>query len=93
MQCIIYVRDDVDISLYAQFNKCAEYAKRHGYSIAGKVLDFEGKNFYQAVDKAVFNDDVDCVMVYRKSCIGNHEDNLFFRIYLNKFNKKLIYCN
>lgn len=93
MQCIIYVRDSEDISLYEQFNRCAAYAKRHGYSIAGKVLDFEGGSFYQAADKAVFNDNVDCVIVYRESCIGDFEDCLFFRIYLNKFNKKLIFCN
>ena len=93
MNCVIYVCDNIEISIYEQWNRCAQYAKHYGYSIADKVLDFEGGRFYQAVDKAIFNDDIDCVIVYHKSCIGNFEDVLFFRIYLNEFNKKLIFCN
>lgn len=93
MQSVIYVCDNIEISIYDQWNRCSQYAKRYGYSISDKVLDFEGGLFYQAVDKAIFNNDIDCVIVYHKSCIGNFEDVLFFRIYLNEFGKKLIFCN
>ena len=93
MHAVIYVCDNIEIPIYEQWNRCAQYAKRYGYSIADKVLDFEGGHFYQAVDKAIFNNDIDCVIVYHKSCIGNFEDVLFFRIYLNEFGKKLIFCN
>ena len=93
MQAVIYVCDNIEIPIYEQWNRCAQYAKRYGYSISDKVLDFEGGHFYQAVDKAIFNDDIDCVIVYHKNCIGNFEDVLFFRIYLNEFGKKLIFSN
>lgn len=93
MNAVIYVRDDVDMSIFEQYNQCANYAKRNGFSIKDKVLDFDGKNFYQAVDKAVFNDDIDCVIVYRKSYIGDFSDYLFFKIYLEKFNKQLVSAN
>lgn len=93
MQAVIYVCDNIEIPIYEQWNRCAQYTKRYGYSISDKVLDFEGGHFYQAVDKTIFNDNIDCVIVYHKSCIGNFEDVLFFRIYLNEFGKKLIFCN
>lgn len=83
----------MEVSIYEQWNKCSQYAKRFGYSIADKVLDFDGSRFHEAVDKAVFNDDIGCMIVYDSKCIGNFEDNLFYRIYLNKFNKKLLFCN
>ena len=50
-------------------------------------------NFYQAVDKAVCNGDIDGVVSYSPACIGDFQDNLFFRIYLNEFDKKLIFSN
>lgn len=93
MNCVIYVCDNIDISIYEQWNSCSQYCKRYGISISDKVLDFEGGNFYQAVDKAVFNDDIDNVVTYNQTCIGGFEDNIFFRIYLTKFDKKLIFSN
>jgi len=93
MNCVIYVCDNLDISIYEQWNNCNRHCKYFGISIADKVLDFEGGNFYQAVDKAVFNDDIDGVVTYSPACIGDFQDNLFFRIYLNEFGKKLIFSN
>lgn len=93
MNCVIYVCDNIDISIFDQWNSCSQYCNRCGISIADKVLDFEGGNFYQAVDKAVFNDDIDSVVIYNQTCIGDFQDNIFFRIYLNKFDKQLIISN
>ena len=90
MKVIIYVCDNTEVPIYEQFNLCSRYCKHYGYSIADKVFDFEGGHFYQAVDKAIFNDDIDCVVVFNNNCIGNFEDNIFFRIYLKEFGKKLI---
>lgn len=93
MNCIIYVSDNSDISIYQQFNEAAHYAKRYGYSIKAKVLDFTGKEFYAAVDKVVFDKDIKALIVYNMDNIGDYETGLFYRIYLDKFGKKLIACN
>ena len=83
MQAIIYVRQRDDISLYEQFNVCAEYCKKFGYSITGKVLDFEGKKFHEAVNKIIPKSESAALIVY----------SLFFRIYLEKLGHKIISCN
>lgn len=93
MNCIIYVSDNSDISIYQQFNEVAQYTKRYGYSIKSRVLDFSGKEFYKAVDKVVFDDEVSSLIVYDRKSIGDNETVLFYQIYLDKFGKKLIICN
>lgn len=94
MQCIIYVRDNGDISLYEQFNKCAEYAKRYGYSIEHKVLDFEGTMFYEAINKVIVEHDVTALIVYsRETAFDNHDDYIFYKIYCEKLGKELVVCN
>lgn len=94
MQCIIYVRDKEDISLYAQFNKCADYAQRYGYSISGKVLDFDGKKFHEAVNKIIPKTESAALIIYSKeAAFDNYNDYVFFRIYLEKLGHKLISCN
>lgn len=93
MNCVIYVCNNIETPIYEQFNLCSQYCKHYGYSISDKVLDFEGGHFYQAVDKVIFNDNIDCVVVFSKSCIGDFDDLLFYRIYLNEFGKKLIISN
>ena len=94
MSIVIYVRQNEDISLYEQFNKCAEYAKRYGYSIEHKVLDFEGNQFYEAINKVIVEHDVTALMIYSKDMVfDKNDDYLFYRIYLEKLGKKLISCN
>lgn len=93
MQAIIYVCDNSDSSIYQKYNQCARFAKHYGYSIYGKVLDFSGSEFYKAVDKVTFNDDVCCLIVYDKKSIGDYETSLFYQIYLDKFGKKLLFVN
>lgn len=90
MQAIIYVCDNSEISIYQKYNECARFAKRYGYSIKSKVLDFSNDEFYRAVDKVTFNDDVSCLIVYDKKSIGDYETSLFYQIYLDKFGKKLM---
>lgn len=93
MNCIIYVRQDDDISLYTQFNKCAEYAKKHGYSVSGKVFDFDGKQFHEAVNKLVANENINILMIYSKELVfPQYNDYLFYKIYCEKLNKKLMSC-
>lgn len=93
MNCIIYVSDYSDISIYQQFNEVAQYAKRYGYSIKSKMLDFSNSEFYKAVDKVAFDDEVSSLIVYDRKNIGDNETVLFYRIYLDKLGKKLIICN
>lgn len=93
MDCIIYVCDNSDISIYTKFNECARVAKRHGYSIKSQVLDFTGNEFYTAIDKAVFDNEVSALIVYNRDSIGDFDTALFYRIYLEKLGKKLIFCN
>ena len=94
MNCVVYVRDSVNISVYKQYNVCAEYAKRHGYSIAGKVFDFDGKIFHEAVNKIIPSNEPLVLVIYSKETVfDNNDDYLFFRIYLERLGHKLIFCN
>lgn len=94
MSVVIYVRQTEEISLYEQFNKCAEYAKRYGYSIEHKVLDFEGNRFYEAINKIIVEHDVTALIIYSKDVVfDKYDDYLFYRIYCEKLGKKLISCN
>ena len=92
MECVIYVRHGVDTSIYEQWNVCARYAARYGYSIKHKVWDIRGDRFQEAIDKALFDDNVESVIVYNNRCIGDFETSLFYKIYLGKFGKNLISC-
>lgn len=94
MNCIIYVRQTEEISLYEQFNKCADYCKKRNHSISGKVLDFDGKHFHEAVNKVVADDNITMLMIYNKKLVFHqYNDYLFYRIYLEKLGKKLISYN
>jgi hypothetical protein len=90
MECIIYVSDNSDVSIYEKYNECARYAKRYGYSIKSKELDFSGNEFYKVIDKVVFDEDVSWLIIYDKESIGDYETALFYQIYLDKFGKNLI---
>lgn len=92
MSAVIYVCGK-DVSIYTQFNQCANYAKKHGYSIAGKVLDFESNSLYEAINKVVADENIDILLVYSKEIVfPKHDDYLFYRIYLEKLGKKLVFC-
>lgn len=94
MKAIIYVRQREDISLYEQFNICAEYCKKFGYSITEKVLDFEGNRFYEAVNKIIPKTESTVIIIYSKNAtFDNNDDYLFFKIYIEKLGHKLISCN
>lgn len=94
MQVVIYVRQTDEISLYEQYNKCANFAKNYGYSISGKVLDFDGTHFHEAVNKVIANTNISALMIYKKELVfPKNDDHLFYRIYLDKLEKKLIICN
>lgn len=93
MSVVIYVRQRECISLYEQYNKCAEYCKRYGYSIEHKVMDFEGNKFYEAINKVIVEHDVTSLIVYSKDIVfDTNDDYLFYRIYLDKLSKGLITC-
>lgn len=94
MQAIIYVRQRDEISLYGQFNKCADYAKKYGYSIAGKVLDFDGKRLHEAINKIIPASESAALIIYSKEkAFDSYNDYIFFRIYLEKLGHKIISCN
>lgn len=93
MQCIIYVCDNDNISIYLKYNECARLAKRYGYSIRSRVLDFSGREFFKTVDKVAFNDDISCLVIYDRKSIGDNETALFYKMYLDKFGKKLLCVN
>ena len=94
MNAIIYVRQGNKISLYEQFNKCADYAKRYGYSISGKVLDFEGKKLHEAINKIIpYNESAALIVYSKEAAFDSYNDYIFFRIYLEKLGHKLISCN
>lgn len=93
MNCIIYVCDNSETSIYQKFNECAKFASRFGFSISGKIFDFTGNEFYKAIDKVVFNNEIGGLMVYNLNSIGDFETAIFYRIYLEKFGKKLISYN
>lgn len=94
MQAIIYVRQRDDISLYEQFNTSSEYCKKFGYSIAGKVLDFDGKRLHEAINKIIPKSESAALIIYSKeAAFDSFNDYIFFRIYLEKLGHKLISCN
>lgn len=91
MNAVIYARENGDIPIYEQFNKCAEYAKRYGYSISGKVLDYEGNIFHEAVNKVIADKNITILIIYSKDSAFTHNDDyLFFKIYLEKLGKQLV---
>lgn len=94
MSVVVYVRQDEGLSLYAQFNECAEYAKRKGYPIGSKVLDFDGKHFHEAINKVIADKNISMLMIYSKDMVfDKNDDYLFYKIYLEKLGKKLVSCN
>lgn len=93
MKCIIYVSDNGDIPIYEQYNILANYAKVNGYSISDKVLDFDGKNFHQAVNKVVADKEITTLLVFNKEVFADFEEYLFYRIFFEKLDKTFIICN
>lgn len=93
MQAFIYIRDNAEMPIYEQFNKCFAFAKRHGYFISGKVLDFDGKHFHEAVNKVIANNEISALLIYSKeTAFNDYEETIFYRVYLEKLGKKLIAC-
>lgn len=93
MQAIVYVRQKGDISLYEQYNICSEYCKKFGYSISGKVLDFDGKKFHEAVNKILpYSEPVALIVYSKETAFDSFNDYIFYRIYLEKLGHKLISC-
>ena len=94
MQVVIYVRQTDKMSIYEQYNKCANFAKKYGYSISGKVLDFDGSKFHEAINKVIAEHDIEALMIYSKDMVfDKNDDYLFYRIYFEQLGKKLISCN
>ena len=94
MNAVIYVRDSGGIPIYSQYNKCADYANRQGYSIVGKVLDFESNKFHEAVNMTISKAETVALLIYsRESAFDDFEEYLFFKIYLEKLGKQLVSCN
>ena len=91
MNCVIYAKQNDDISVYEQYNQCAALAKRYGYSISGKVLDFDGTKFHEAINKVIAERDVVALIIYSKDVVfDSNDDYLFYKIYLEKQGKRLV---
>lgn len=91
MNCVIYAKQTDEISVYEQYNQCASFAKRYGYSIDGKVLDFDGTKFHEAVNKVIAERDVVALIIYSKDVVfDSNDDYLFYKIYLEKQDKRLV---
>ena len=91
MNCVIYAKQNDDISMYEQYNQCATLAKRYGYSIEGRVLDFDGTNFHKAMNKVIAMQSVVALIIYNKDIVFNdYSEFVFYRIYFDKLGKKLI---
>ena len=86
MKAVIYVRENASPNIYTQFNECARYASRYGLSIEYKVFDSRGDRLQEAINKAVFTDDIKHFIVYsRKTMSDSMEDVLFHHIYMVHF--------
>ena len=92
MPVIIYVRQKGEISLYEQYNKCADHAKKHGYSVAGKILDFDGKRLHEAINKIIPAGASALIVYSKEAAFDSYDDYIFYRIYLEKLGHKLILC-
>lgn len=91
MNCVIYAKKNDDISVYEQYNQCSALAKRYGYSIVGKVLDFDGTKFHEAINKVIVEHDVFALIIHSKDIVfNNNDDYVFYKIYLDKLEKKLV---
>lgn len=94
MKIVIYVRQTDKISIYEQYNKCADYCRLHGYSISGKVLDFDGKHFHDAINKVIADSSIAALMIYNKDFVfSKYDDYLFYKIYLEKLGKTILFYN
>lgn len=59
--------------------------------IGVKVLDFDGTNFHEAVNRVIAECDVVALIIYSKDIVFNdYSEFVFYRIYLDKLNKELI---
>ena len=93
MNAVIYVRDNGDIPIYAQFNKCAEYAAKNGFPVIGKVLDFDGKHLHEAINKIIASREPKALIIYSiDEAFDNYNDYIFYRVYLETFKHRLIVC-
>ena len=93
-KCVIYVRDGLNISAHEQWNECARHAKRYNLSIAHKIFDARGDRFQEAVNKAVFTDEINNLIVYNRKAISpDLEEVLFWQIYLTRFGVTLHFIN
>lgn len=91
MNCVIYTKQNNEISVYKQYNQCAALAKRYGYSIESRVLDFDGTNFHKAVNKVIAEHDVVALIIYNSDIVFNdHSEFVFYKVYFSKLNKELI---
>jgi hypothetical protein len=91
MNCVIYAKQNDGISVYEQYNQCAALAKRLGYSVSGKVLDFDGTKLHEAINKVIAEHDVSVLIIHSKDIVfSNSSDYIFYKIYLDKLEKRLI---
>lgn len=91
MNCVIYATNNNRVPMFEQHNKCAEFAKRQGYSIEKRYFDIRGDKLHEAVNQCLFYN-VDALLIYDKTVLGTLEDFLFYRIYLEKFDRCIITC-
>lgn len=83
MKAVVYVRENASPDKYTQFNECARYASRYGLSIEYKMFDSRGDRLQEAINKAVFTDDIKHFIVYsRKAMSDDIEEVLFHQIYM-----------
>ena len=93
MNGVIYVVNNTDISIFHQHNVCAEYAKKYGISVSYRVFDIRGNRFQEAINKVIADENNTALIVYNRDVAFNDfEEYLFYKIYLEKLNKKLISC-
>ena len=93
MRAVIYAKQSKTATVYEQFNACAAYAKRKGYSITGKVLDFNGNALHEAINKVIADDQPCALVVYNQGTFTDFQEAIFYRVYLEKLGKKLVICN
>ena len=91
MNCVIYASNNNRVPMFEQHNYCAEFAKRKGYTIEKRYFDIRGDKLHEAINQCLFYG-AGALLIYDKSVIGSSEDFLFYKIYLEKFDRCIIVC-
>lgn len=94
MRCVIYTKNNLNVSISTQFQECRKYAFEKGLKVAYHIDDINGNRFNEAVNHLLANSDITTLIVYNKYIAFDDMDEYkFYCVYFVKLNKQLLTIN